>query len=75
MKCPNCSKALESKEGTKKLCAQIGNPDIAIVKTTNPKFCSTCNDYFLSTDEMKKSIQGIKKLSESKKEIEEGVYS
>jgi hypothetical protein len=32
VKCPSCSTELIDKEGTKKLCAQIGNPEIELLK-------------------------------------------
>lgn len=75
--CPNCSKNLESKEGVKKFCAQIGNPDLAIVETNNPKFCSGCNEYYLNTEEMVKAIVQISSelKGDKKKLIEKGIYS
>ena len=75
VKCPNCSDKLEKKQGTKKLCAQVGNPDIAIVETIDPQFCNNCNEYFLNTEEMISAINQVKELSTDKKQIEKGVYS
>ena len=58
--CPNCSHVLEEKEGKKKFCAQIGNPELAIIETENPKFCGSCNEYFLETEEVVNAIMQIK---------------
>ena len=77
-KCPICSKELISKEGTKKVCAQIGNPDIAIVEVKNPCFCDNCNEYYLSTEEMISAVNQIKKLKQSgekSKVIDKGIYT
>lgn len=75
VKCPTCHKTLEKKEGTKKLCAQIGNPEIAVVETTDPLFCGSCNEYFLDTSEMISAVTQIKEMSSDTKTIEKGVYN
>lgn len=75
VKCPNCSEGLEKKSGTKKLCAQIGNSEIAIVETNSPHFCNTCNEYFLSTDEIISTIVQINKFGSQKQNISAGIYS
>lgn len=74
-KCPNCSTPLEPKEGIRKVSAQIGNPEIAIVETHNPQFCSNCNEYYLSTEDMASAVIQIKSALKDKKTIEKGVYS
>jgi molybdenum cofactor biosynthesis enzyme MoaA len=67
---------LEPKTGQRKLCAQIGNPDIAIVTTMDPHFCSTCNEFYLPTDALIDAILQIKHdLEAEKKTIDTGVYS
>ena len=73
--CSYCSKPLEQKTGVKKICAQVGNPDIAIVETTNPHACTNCNEYYLETNEMVKAIIQIKEMSTKKQEITAGIYS
>ena len=75
VKCPICSEKLEQKEGTKKLCAQIGNPDIAIVQARNPSFCNTCNEYYMNTKEIKSTVLQIKNMGSNKKKITTGIYS
>lgn len=76
MKCPTCSSTLEQKQGVKKLCAQIGNPEIAIYEAKDPLFCGSCNDYYLSTEQIVKAIVQIKGYSEgSKAPIQPGIYS
>lgn len=75
VKCPTCLENLEQKTGTRKFCAQIGNPDIAIVETKDPQFCNTCKEYYLTTKEIISAIVQISKLSENKKSIDVGVYS
>lgn len=75
VKCPNCSEELKLKEGQKKFCAQIGNPEIAIVTTESPHFCSNCNEYFMNTTEIIKAINQIaKSKAEGTKSIEAGIY-
>ncbi len=75
MTCPNCNSPLELKKGVKKLCAQIGNPDIAIVETTDPYFCKECIEYFLPTKEIISIISQVNDMQKDKKIIEKGVYS
>ena len=75
VKCPVCNKNLEKKDGTKKLCAQIGNPEIAVVETTDPLFCGGCNEYFLDTSEIISVVTQIKEMSTDKKTIDKGVYN
>lgn len=72
--CPTCSTHLVQKEGLYKICAQIGNPDIAVVVTEDPNFCETCNEYFLETNKIASAIKQIKNMS-TKKSIEKGLYS
>jgi len=67
VKCPYCSENLEKKEGEKKLCAQIGNPEIAIVQTKDPHFCNNCKEYFLTTSEIASLVIQIKSLTEKSK--------
>ena len=74
LKCPNCSNVLEEKKGSKKICAQIGNPEIAIVTAENPKFCSHCNKYFLNKEGILSSILQIKNNLSQKKSIAVGIY-
>jgi len=76
VKCPTCLENLELKEGTRKFCAQIGNPEIAIVETQNPHFCKKCNEYFLTTKEIINSIKQISELKTHEKQaISTGIYS
>ncbi len=49
VKCPNCSEDLIGKDSAK-FCAQIGNPDIAIVETGECDFCDNCKEFFLTTE-------------------------
>ena len=72
--CPNCSKALIHKEGVKKFCAQIGNPELAIVETTSPEFCECCNEYFLTTENLVEAIIQIKGKMDNPTPIASGVY-
>ena len=77
-KCPVCSNDLTPKEGIKKVCAQIGNPDIAIVEIDSPCFCAHCNEYYLSTKEMISAVNQINELKRSGEEskvIDKGIYS
>ncbi len=60
----------------KKMCIQIGNPDIAIVEIENPKFCEGCNEYFLNTEQMISAILSIKNMKTvTPKIIKAGIYS
>ncbi|MEK6885915.1 MAG: hypothetical protein AABX17_03040 [Nanoarchaeota archaeon] len=72
--CPNCSKALIHKEGAKKFCAQIGNPELAIVETMSPEFCECCNEYFLTTGSLVEAIIQIKSKMNNPSPIASGVY-
>lgn len=73
--CPNCCSKLEEKEGTKKMCAQIGNPEIAIIETEDPLFCGECNEYFLTTEKLSSAINQIKELKKGSSEtIPKGIY-
>ena len=77
-KCPICLNELIQKEGTKKVCAQIGNPDIAIVEVENPCFCNHCNEFYLSTKEMISAVKQINELKQSSDKsiaIDKGIYS
>lgn len=75
VKCPHCSKDLVFKNEPKKICAQIGNPDIAIVEVDESHFCSGCNEYFLKKEELASAIMQIKEAGDTKNKIEVGVYS
>ena len=75
VKCPNCSQVLEPKIGTKKLCAQIGNPDIAIVETQDPHFCNGCKEYYLKTNQVVSAVLQVKDSLQTKRTIEKGIYS
>jgi hypothetical protein len=75
MKCPNCSEKLEAKQGKRKVCAQIGNPDIAIVEVENPDFCNNCHEFYMDKAQMISAIKQIKESSKAKKSIQLGVYS
>jgi hypothetical protein len=75
VKCPNCSNVLEQKTGVKKFCAQIGNPELAIVETKDPKFCACCNEYYLTTNEMVSAILQIKTSKTTQSQtITKGIY-
>ena len=73
--CPNCSKVLEKKNGKRKFCAQIGNPEIAIVETSDPHFCNSCNEYFLDTESIVDAIFQVgNSNTQAKKDIVVGIY-
>ena len=76
MKCPNCNSSLIQKEGVKKMCAQIGNPEIAIVESKDPLFCDDCNDYYLTTENLAEAIKQIKSMDNPDKKniIKTGIY-
>jgi len=75
VKCPNCSEDLIGKDSAK-FCAQIGNPDIAIVETGECDFCDNCKEFFLTTEGIISAIGQIKNDidSGSKNSIEKGIY-
>lgn len=74
--CPTCSANLEPKEGIRKLCTQVGNPEIAIIETNNPHFCNNCSEYFLDTTELISAIKQVKELrTKDKQEISKGIYT
>ncbi len=76
VKCPDCSKELVEKPGKKKFCAQIGNPELAIVETEDPHFCEGCSEYFLTTEALGKAIMQIKESkNHPTQNIESGIYS
>jgi len=76
VKCPNCSNVLEQKNGMKKFSAQIGNPEIAVVETKDPKFCSYCNEYYLTTNELVSALIQIKASKTSQTQtISKGIYN
>lgn len=76
VKCPDCSKELIEKHGERKFCAQIGNPELAIVTTKDPHFCESCSQYFLTTESLGKAIIQIKEYKKNPvKRIESGIYS
>ncbi|MCK5449371.1 aminoglycoside 6-adenylyltransferase [Candidatus Pacearchaeota archaeon] len=75
VKCSTCSKELIDKKGSKKFCAQIGNPELAIVETENPKFCDCCNEYYLDTPSIAKAVFQIKLAKEQNStSISKGIY-
>ena len=53
----------------------MGNPEIAIVETSDPDFCESCNQYFLDTDSLSEAIMQIKEKMGSPTPISKGVYS
>ena len=76
VKCPICSNNLVNKQGDgkKKICAQIGNPEIAIVEVDTEYFCTSCNDFYLNKNQLSSAIQQIKENSDKTKTLDVGIY-
>lgn len=77
VKCPICNTTLEHKEGEKKFAAQIGNPEIAIIKTNNPHFCGGCNEYYLKTEDIAKAVVSVSVINKKQNvhlDIATGIY-
>ncbi len=76
VKCPTCNTILEHKEGEKKFAAQIGNPEIAIINTNAPHFCSGCNEYYLTTEDITQAVCNVSEIIKKvePQEIKAGIY-